>query len=450
MLHTLEEINSEMTFKTNWLEWSFERSSRQFRIYVVEPKAYAPKTHGEVFDAVLRNFFDTAPAHAVLGGVSAAIREPVEADLIVFPEAFLAAEDLVRAVEGFATFDFQCCVQVGLRPDFENKNHLFSLQDIKSLLEGLKGIHGLKTDDLDGFEAWFTTQKYGSHFNLGCMFMVEPKGCVRVCLHPKAVRAGVEYGALTDTHMTEANLLSLVTLVPPNRRYMSVTIQPLICSDALSLPTDSMVPNPIKAFRDSSAADFPKLPADHVDIVSLSLCTPVNEVIHEKGKRRRWKADFESAFLDAAKRDDCFRHHFASFVMANFDEIGAQKGGLSGACMPVPFPAVLFPEGVSMWSYGTHVGDPAAGWKCVAGFGIEIADSGGLLKDGKHRPNLVCLEDVNGSTGYVARALGFTLPRLVRDNPVGGRFPGLAKLDVREVRDEATNVAEQGIDRHGH
>lgn len=431
-----------MTFETNWLQWSFARSSRQFRIYVVEPKAYAPKIHGDVFDAVFRDFFDTASGHAVLGDVSAAIREPVEADLIVFPEAFLAAEDLIRAMEGFVRLGFQCCLHVGLRPDLENSNHLFSLQNIKSLLEALKGIQGLNTDDLNGFEAWFKKQKSGSHFNLGCMFMVESKGGVRVCLHPKAVRAGVEYGALTDTHMTEANLLSLVTLVPPNSRYMSVTIQPLICSDALSLPTDSMVPNPIKAFGDSSAANFPKLPADHVDIVSLSLCTPVNEVAHEKGRRRRWKPDFESAFLDAGKQDSCFRHHFASFVMANFDEIGDQKGGLSGACMPVPFPTGSYPEGVSMWSYGKHEHGSVDGWKCVAGFGIESADNGDVSKDGKHRPNLVCLDDVNGSAPHVARALGFTLSRMVRDNPVGGRFPGLTKLDVRAVRDETINGTE--------
>lgn len=430
-----------MTFETNWLQWPFERSSRQFRIYVVEPKVYAPKTHGEVFDAVLRDFFDTSSAHAVLGGVSAEIRQPVEADLIVFPEAFLAADDLVRAMEGFVRLGFQCCMHVGLRPDLENKNHLFSLQNINSLTVKLKSIQGLEADDLNGFEKWLNLQKSGSHFNLGCMFMVGPKGCVRVCLHPKAVRASVEYGALIDTHMTEANLLSLVTLVPSNSKYMSVTIQPLICSDALSLPTDSMVPNPIKAFSDSSAAHFPKLPADHVDIVSLSLCTPVSEVAHEKGKRRRWKPDFESAFLDAAKRDDCFRHHFASFVMANFDEIGAQKGGLSGACMPATFPAGLYPEGVSMWSYGKHVGDPTDTWKCVAGFGIDSADGDSAFKDSKNRPNLVCIEDVSGPVAHVARALGFTLPRLVRDNPVGGRFPGLAKLDVREVRDEAINTA---------
>ncbi|WP_265943131.1 hypothetical protein [Dechloromonas sp. A34] len=60
-----------MTFETNWLQWSFERSSRQFRMYVIEPKAYEPKTHGEVFDAVLRDFFDTASGQAVTGDVSA-------------------------------------------------------------------------------------------------------------------------------------------------------------------------------------------------------------------------------------------------------------------------------------------------------------------------------------------------------------------------------------------
>lgn len=431
-----------MTFETNWLQWSFERTNRQFRIYVVEPKAYAPNTHGEIFDAVLRDFFDTASGQAVASDVSATIRKPVEADLIVFPEAFLAAEDLVRAMTGFVRLGFQCCMHVGLRPNLEDINHLFSRQNIESLLNGIKGVPGIHADDLSGFELWLEKQKPGSNFNLACMFLVESNARVRVCLHPKAVRAGVEYSALADTHMTEANLLSLVTLVPPNSRFMAVTIQPLICADALSLPTDSMIPNPIKAFADSSAAHFPRLPADHVDIVSLSLCTPVGEIVHEKGKRRRWKPEFESAFLDAGKRDDSFRHHFASFVMANFDEIGTQKGGLSGACIPVYFPAGPYPEGVAMWSYGNHEPGSADGWKYVAGFGIENTDNAAASKAGKNRPNLVCLDAVSGVAPYLARALGFTLPRLVRDNPVGGRFPGLTSLDVRAVRDTTLNTSE--------
>jgi|SRR5471032_447377 len=429
-----------MTFETNWLQWSFERSSRQFRIYVIEPKAYAPHTHGEIFDAVLRDFFDTAAGEAVAGDVSTTIRQPVEADLIVFPEAFLAAADVVQAMVGFVRLGFHCCVHVGSRPDSKSVNHLFSRQNIENLLMEIKGIPGVHNNDLSSFEVWFRKQKPGNHFNLGCMFLVESTGRVRVCLHPKAVRAGVEYSALTDTHMTEANLLSLVTLVPPNSRYMAVTIQPLICADALSLPTDSMIPNPIKAFADSSAAHFPRLLTDHIDIVSLSLCTPVGEIAHEKGKRRRWKPEFESAFLDAGKRDDCFRHHFASFVMANFDEIGKQKGGLSGACIPVSFSEGQYPDEVSMWSFGRHGAGSADGWNCVAGFGIERADDSTVSKAGKNRPNLVCLDAVGESVPHIARALGFTLPRLIRDNPVGGMFPGLTRLDVRAVRD--MNAAE--------
>jgi hypothetical protein len=433
-----------MTFDTNWLQWPFERSSRQFRMYVVEPKAYAPQRHGEVFDAVLRDFFDTASDQAVMGDVSTTIREPVEADLIVFPEAFLAAEDLIRAMVGFVELNFQCCVHVGLRPDSENLNHLFSRHDIKSLLSELKCIPSVQTDDLKGFEVWFDKQKAGSRFNLGCMFLVEPTGSVRVCLHPKAVRASVEYSALADDHMTEANLLSLVTLVPPNRRYMSVTIQPLICADALTLPRDSMIPNPIRAFVDSSAAAFPKLPADHIDIVSLSLCTPVAESAQGNEKHRRWRHEFESAFLDAGRRDDCFRHYFASFVMANFDGIGKRRGGLSGACMPVPVHAGSYPKGVSVWSYGKHEPGSVDGWKCVAGFGIDNAHDDMASMSSKSRTHLVCLDEVSEQAPHVAKALGFTLSRLVRDNPVGGQFPGLTKLDVRAVRDETMDTVEQG------
>lgn len=443
MLHAPEGVNSEMTYETNWLKWSFERVSREFRVYVVEPKAYEPKAHGEVFDAVLRDFFHTASGGALAGDVSDVIAEPVEADLIVFPEAFLAAKELVKTMEVFMSRAFQCCVHIGLRPHSENTNHLFSHQDIETLLKRLKAIKGINTDDLNGFEEWFKKQKSASNFNLGCMFLVEPNGSLRVCLHPKSVRAIAEYRALSDAHMTEANLLSLVTLVPSNSRFMSVTIQPLICADALSLPTDLMIPNPIKAFSDSSAANFPRLPADHIDIVSLSLCT-ASKVTDAKVDRRRWKPEFEVAFQEAGKRDECFRHHFASFVMANFNEINTQKGGLSGACMPVAFSSDSYPEGVSMWSYGQHECDSADEWKCVAGFGIEPADRGAIPKGKSNRLNLVCLDSVSETVPHVARALGFTLPRLVRDNPVGGVFPGLTRVDVRAVRDEAINTEEQG------
>lgn len=417
-------------------------------MYVVEPKAYAPERHGDVFDAVLRDFFDTAADQLATDAISPAIRQPVEADLIVFPEAFLAAEDLIAAMIGFVSLRFQCCVHVGLRPDRSNKNHLFSRKNIESLLADMKDIQGIHNEDLEGFEGWFKKQRAAARFNLGCMFLVESNGSLRVCLHPKAVRAGVEYSALSDEHMTEAKLISLVTLVPPNSRYMSVTIQPLICADVLSLPNDSMLPNPIKAFSDSSAANFPRLYADHIDIVSLSLCTPVGEFNNGKGRRRRWKTEFESAFLEALKRDECFRHHFASFVMANFDEIGPKKGGLSGACVPAPFSVGSFPDEVSMWSYGKHKKDSADEWKCIAGLGAEISDNGVALNN-KNRLNLVCLDDVTEPGLHVARALGFTMSRLIRDNPVGGAFPGLTMLDVRAVsdaravNDEMLNSAEK-------
>ncbi|WP_164701966.1 hypothetical protein [Paraburkholderia caledonica] len=431
-----------MTFKTNWLEWSFERFSRQFRIYVVEPKAYAPQTHGDVFDAVLRDFFDTASDLPVMGQASSAIREPVEADLIVFPEAFMAAEDLIIAMTAFVDRRFQCCVHVGLRPDSQRSNHLFSRQEIKDLLAGLKRINSVQAADLARFEHWFCDQRHGSRFNLACMFLVESSGSLRVCLHPKAVRAAVEYSALAEAHMTEANLLSLVTLVPPNSRYMSITIQPLICSDALSLPTDSLLPNPLKAFFDTSATAFPKLPADHVDIVSLSLCTPVGEAQGGE-KRRRWRGEFESAFVDAGKRDECFRHHYASFVMANFDEIDKKKGGLSGACVPVPFRSGSYPDGVSVWSHGKHEQGRLDGWRRVAGTGVDakLADMAAISE--ASRMHLVCLDGSAEPATHIAKALGFTLSRLVRDNPVGGLFPGLTKLDVRPVRGQTVAAAEQ-------
>jgi hypothetical protein len=431
-----------MSFDTNWLQWPFERRSREFRIYVVEPVTYAPSKHGDVFDAVLRDFFYPVSDHAVMAEVSHEMPVPVEADLIVFPEAFLSAEDLVRAMSGFVERKFECCVHVGLRPNDPDMGHLFRPQDIEALLSEIRGISSMQAEDLSAFASWSSKQKSNGRYNLGCMFLVDSNGRLRVCLHPKSVRAGVEYSAVSDEHMTEANLLSLVTLVPANRRYMSVTIQPLICADALTLPRDTMAPNPLRAFSDSGAAHFPELPADHVDIVSLSLFTPVASSAQNPEKRRRWRHEFESAFLNAGKGDDCFRHHFASFVMANFGSDREKESGLSGAFMPVPFPATSYPLGVTVWSYGKHEDVPEDRWKCVTGFGISSMqkDVGAMSK--ASRAHLVCLDAPIEEIPPIAKALGFTLSRLVRDNPVGGKFPGLTMLDVRSVRDTATAASE--------
>jgi hypothetical protein len=431
-----------MSFDTNWLRWPFERRSREFRIYVVEPMAYAPSKHGDVFDAVLRDFFYPVSDRVVLTEVSREIPVPVEADLIVFPEAFLSADDLVRAMTGFAERQFQCCVHMGLRPNDPNVGHLFRRQDIEVLLSEIRSISSIHEEDLSAFASWSSKQKRSGRYNLGCMFLVDANGRLRVCLHPKSVRAGVEYSAVSDEHMTEANLLSLVTLVPPNRRYMSVTIQPLICADALALPRDTMDPNPLKAFSDSGAAHFPDLPADHVDVVSLSLFTPVEPSAKNEEKRRRWRHEFEEAFLHAAKNDDCFRHHFASFVMANFGSDLEKEAGLSGAFMPVPFPATSYPTGVTVWSHGKHGAAPEDRWKCVTNFGISNVEKDSVAMSKASRAHIVCLDAPIEGLPPIAKALGFTLSRLVRDNPVGGKFSGLTKLDVRSVRDTATAASE--------
>lgn len=434
-----------MSFDTNWLQWPFERRNREFRIYVVEPLAYDPSKHGAVFDAVLQDFFFPISDEVVMAEVSSEIPASVEADLIVFPEAFLSAKDLVKVMAAFVNGPFRCCVHVGLRPNDHDASHLFRSTDIKALLSEIRSIPAVQPDDLDAFTKWSSKQNNRGHYNLGCMFLIDSDGRLRVCLHPKSVRASVEYSAVSDGHMTEANLLSLVTLVPPDRRYMSVTIQPLICADVLALPRDTMAPNPLKAFSDSVAASFPKLPADHIDIVSLSLFTPVTPSTQNAEKRRRWRHEFETAFLNAAKGDDCFRHHYASFAMANFGSDNGKDAGLSGAFMPVPFAAGSYPAGVTLWSHGKYEGAAEDQWKCVTGTGTGDVpkDIGAMSKTS--RAHLVCLDSTAEAKPPVAKALGFTLSRLVRDNPIGGKFPGLTKLDVRSVREGATAANEGGI-----
>jgi hypothetical protein len=63
-----------------------------------------------------------------------------------------------------------------------------------------------------------------------------------------------------EKNMEEANLLTLVTLLPTDKAFKSVTLQPLICCDALHLETDRPQSWPLDEFNDNAGC-FGNLPA---------------------------------------------------------------------------------------------------------------------------------------------------------------------------------------------
>ncbi|WP_281660936.1 hypothetical protein [Microvirgula aerodenitrificans] len=424
-----------MAFETNWLRWPFERKNRTFRVYVVEPIKYEPKEHGAIFNATITNLIAPTPQELLSSDNPTNVKKAADPDLIVFPEAFLSSDDLILMLQKLTQLDQFGCLHIGLRPNYSEQRHLFQVAEINELILRLKKIPSLFEADLENFSSWLERQQVGDNFNLACMFTLDPDKKIRVCLHPKLVRSKFEFSALYDEHMIEANLLSLVTLEPRNRKFMTVTVQPMICSDGLLLPTDAVRAGPLEAFTDS-ATNFPEMTPDHIDIVSLSLCTPLQKLDHRGGGTyRQWHSEFRKTFVRAAEEDACPRHHFATFVMANFGSIpDVPVAGMSGAFMPIPLPEMQHPESISLSSYGTESRTSDPTWVNAMNTSDHAASHGCPPKVHEiGRGYLACLDVPATNKENCATILGFTITRMVRDNPRLGPVQGLTRFEIRSV-----------------
>jgi len=296
-----------------------------------------------------------SPTPRAIDGYSSSFQTGTPFDLLTFPEAFAPASTLVsvlQSLEGVASLG---CIHVGLRPDDDNQRHLFSNAEIQALVDALRAISATVAVDLAQFSAWFSDQPTHLMINLGCLFTLDAEQRLRVCLHPKLVRSQYEYSPLPEATMAEANLISLVTLLPADKRLLSVTIQPLICSDALSLPTDRGTPPPIVAVN-SAETPFDN-PPDHIDFVSVATHTPqVMRVVPGKdGGAREWHQEFRETFCRAAQSGELARHHFATFILSNFETLSSgRSGGLSGIFQPIdPREECLHPA-VRLSRYGRY------------------------------------------------------------------------------------------------
>lgn len=426
-----------MTFETNWLQWPVKRTQRSFRTYVVEPAIYAPETHKKIFDAALSSLIANQQSELNSANFSSTIKTVRHFDLIVFPEAFLASDDLIQTLNILSGLDEFGCVHVGLRASDSPQNHLFSVKQIVDLIKQLKEIPKIETLDLKKFEYWVSQQEIPDYYNLGCLFTIDSQKKIRICMHAKIVRSKFEVSALPELHMKEANLISLVTLVPDNKRFMTVTVQPMICSDALGTPTDSGAGNPLEALGGSSHF-LRDTPPDHIDIVSLSLCTPQKQISSTgKGKgSRAWHQQFRESFVAAAKGDGYSRHHFSTFVMSNFRDIpDAPVAGLSGAFMSIPMRADgIYPKYLTLFSYGAEEEKGDDIW-----IPVTERNESRTTRPKTRKAHLACL-DPDHTENPKASMLGFTLVRLLRDNPKWEHIEALAEFELRTL--SATAHAE--------
>lgn len=399
--------------------WPFRRLARPFVVRVVEPRDYKPTEHATLFNAVMTELLD------LTGGRVDAYDQMKPLgdrwDLITFPEAFVPSKTLLDVLTALPSFGPLGCVHVGLRPD-DGTNHLFTVAQIEKLAADLSNSSNKRSDDLAAFKDWLATQDRSRRFNIGCLFMVDADGEVRVCLHPKIVRSQFEENPLPERNMDEGNLLSIITLLPSDAKFPTITLQPILCSDALSLETDRGLGGPLLALNRYSHC-FERLIPDHVDIVSVAACTPqVGPQNFDSIGRREWHGKFQSAFLGLAENPDYSRHHFAAVVLSNFQEIEKSSGGLSGIFLPVEPRYNKFPDGIDVACWGRPKSDGNVNnrWSLAN----EMP-----LRDWQNRGFIAGLGPSDNVLDLV-RIFDCTVHRLPRENSLWSKNPSLTSCQV--------------------
>jgi hypothetical protein len=422
-------------FKGNLLIWPVSRTTRSFRVYVVQPDTHSPAQHGEIFRAAITALF--SPPHSQIAPLaSPALRPPPDhVDLVTFPEAFLLPEDLLLALRSFAEAPGLAlgCIHVGLCWSTAPHQHLFSTGKIRELVAELSTLP-IVTADLDQFQSWLNEQEEQDYFNIGCLFTKDAADELRVCLHPKMVRSGLEVSPLSSHHLKEANLLTLVTLLPEDRTLCSITIQPLLCSDILNLSTDRSHARPLNVVntdRDSFATPLP----DHIDIVSVATQTQrQNKLAQKGGPRPIWHEEFREALLRAAKDDALARHRYAIFVLSNVHTL--DKGvaaGLSGGFIAAPLSESPRPSYVTVCAWGKP--ESPANLSNEWYFPDDETDP---PQPWSSRGHFVVLNPPGPSPAYL---FGFTIHRLLRDASRWLTPSGFVRFDLQgAARDSSLNT----------
>lgn len=411
-----------MAFDGNRLYWPVHKTVRSFRVYVVEPYQYAPEEHAGVFNAAINSLL--SPPIQELGDFSVDKGTPPEVepfDLITFPEAFLPMEDLLGALRLLARIPQCGCVHVGLRPT-SGEQHLFGVSELQGLVEKIGEIPLVEKSDLSAFSIWLNDQVKSRLFNVACLFAIDANKKIRVCLHPKVIRSKFEIGMLHETNMAEANLLTLVSLIPKDRRHPSVTLQPLICSDGLNGDTDRPGARPIYAVNEDGGDCFKEGGTDHVDFVSLATCTPQPTYGAPPNEYAQWHPAFQETFSRVGSDDGLWKHHQAIFVLSNFYFTPGEKpGGLSGGFIPVPFPGGQMPDylAVSAWGYPEANKRPD-GWSSP---NEKIVDESAWKSYGY-------IASLRSPTGKAARMIGFAVNKLPRQSSRWRSHSGLTDFQL--------------------
>ena len=423
-------MTTSSNFQGAHLHWPFDRRQRPFVVRVMEPAEYRPVDHADIFNAAVTSLVERALRAVDIYDRSGPAADPRQFDLITFPEAFIDGKTLCETLRIFQHWGPSGCIHTGLRASAADANrHLFNFDEMVALRDELEGFLPLPDLDLAPFSTWLDQQDQDGMFNLGCIFLNDANAQMRVCLHPKQVRSKFEISHVREGTMCEANLLTVVTLEPADKTFGTITLQPLICSDALDLESDSGRVPPILAVN-RDAACLGENPPDHVDILSVATCTPQPVTnLDATTTVRSWHEQFRKAFIDAARSPNCARHHFAAIVLSNFQEIEPAKvGGLSGVFLPVSPIPTDFGIGTRTSVWGSAGKDePDIRWSLPGECDFTGWRSRGFI---------AMLEPANDVVG---RIFGFTIQRLPREaSPWEKNATRLTSVEIRHgARDDA-------------
>jgi hypothetical protein len=426
-----------------FFEWHVQKETRAFRVYVVEPAVFDPpdgiQRFIDIFDGAITSLLSSGPP---ITRDSGSVRNaPVSDrfDLLIFPEAFLPWDHLPASLERIHGLDRFGCVHVGLRSAQDRSTHLIGTAELQTMLHTLSTVAGVRKSDLDAILAWAADREPGDHYNLACLFAVDAAGELRVCVHPKMVRSRFEISQLPERTMTEANVISLISLVPADGAFSRVVLQPLICSDALELQTDVPWRRPLEIINQHTDKIGAPVP-DHVEIVSVVTCTPQYEAKSVGDEPVRWwHSDFRHTFTRAG-RGGLDRHGQSIFALSNFRDLttgggpGTSPGGCSGGFMPVPLemPAgVTLNDFVQVSTWGRDLPNPENNW--------SVPSHRSPPQSRESLGHIISLDSSYGNDAD-AQMFGFTISRFPRDVAAWKPQQGFINLDLRSGRYEEGKI----------
>lgn len=319
-------------------EWPIARELRLFRGVVVEIGRYDPPNHARWFQDAIQALL--SPGQIPVAGLELTrSRRAPEFDLATFPEAFLPIAELHSTLESFRRSSARGIVHVGLRRN--DAAHLISTTEFRGLVSDLSRSQLLCQSDSRVVEQWLGEQEDVAQFNVGCVFGVDASGALRICLHPKLVRSKYEVSVSWEKHMTEAGLFSLIALIPEDERLLPIYLQPLLCSDALNIEMDRPSQHPLTAITSGRVRFHRRV--EHIDIVSVSSCTPASAATFPNGSLKdQWHEDFRESARRMGEDPDTLRHHGAILMQSNYRSIeDIPNAGISGVFLPcdlkIPF-----------------------------------------------------------------------------------------------------------------